>query len=366
MADDNAATTQQNDFQPLSALAETMYPEMVETPDDAGGEQPDDQGDGSESPDGDGSGEGGEQPGGDGAAAAGDESPDGNESPDNAGGEDGEASEDDENAIQTLAELAEHLEADPEYLLSLKVATKVNGKEGEVSIADAIATHQKVEAADAYLSEAKEKSKTIESQAQTTLEQAQTAANDWGAKVQALDKIFTDIDADIQRDEDNLKKLRDEDPAEFSARKEEIRDRRAKLERQKQEAREQLGTVSNELTDQQKKQLQAHAKKEKEKLIENIPEFGDKTKGPELLKRAAEYLVERGFTKEELSHLYDHRWLATAYDAMLFRETKSKSQAAKKKVAKIPKVMKPGSSSSKESKTNGADKDDPVSILYGG
>jgi hypothetical protein len=61
-----------------------------------------------------------------------------------------------ERPIETVAELVEHLEADPEWVNTLKVAVKVDGRQAEVPLGDLVASYQKQEMADQYLKEARD------------------------------------------------------------------------------------------------------------------------------------------------------------------------------------------------------------------
>ena len=54
------------------------------------------------------------------------------------------------------------------------------------------------------------------------------------------------------------------------------------------------------------------------------------------------YLQSIGFTNEEISQAGDHRLILLARDAMLYRNQSETVETTRKKIAKIPKVVKPG------------------------
>ena len=156
-------------------------------------------------------------------------------------------SETDEVEVQTLEQLAEHLETDPDWLKNLKVTEKVNGKEVEVSLSDALATHRKVAAGDDYLADAKAKAKDLISSAD---EEKQVVAASAATISAILQEVEAEIDGDMKAED--WAKLRRDDPAEYSAKKEEIRERRARLEDMKQRAMSAFSETSTKLTEKQK------------------------------------------------------------------------------------------------------------------
>ena len=73
-----------------------------------------------------------------------------------------------------------------------------------------------------------------------------------------------------------------------------------------------------------------------------------------------------GFAKEMVEYLsFDGAALAIAVKAMRYDKSKEKSDAIKKKVVKIPKVLKPGGDKAKANQGKAKDKDDVVSLMYG-
>ena len=56
------------------------------------------------------------------------------------------------------------------------------------------------------------------------------------------------------------------------------------------------------------------------------------------------YLTREGFAQNDVLGASDHRLIVMARKAMLFDELQVSSKAAMKKVAALPKVMKPGAS----------------------
>ncbi|MEW8193309.1 MAG: hypothetical protein AB2793_06345, partial [Candidatus Thiodiazotropha sp.] len=93
------------------------------------------------------------------------------------------------------------------------------------------------------------------------------------------------------------------------------------------------------LTEQQLAELY---QKESVALLDKIPTWSDETVAKQEMEGVNEYLLTMGYSKEEIASVLDHRAVAIARDAMLYRKQKSNIEIAKKKVVKKPKVMKPG------------------------
>lgn len=268
---------------------------------------------------------------------------------------------DDEEGVEvtTVEQLAEHFELDPEWMQELTITQKVNGKEVEVKLADALTTHRKVTAADAYLTDAKVKAKSMLEEISTQQEQLNTAVVTAGTLIQAVE---SDIEADVQGID--WEKLRHQDPAEYSAKKEEVRERRDKLQKMKEGALAEYQQVSEQMRQQEEAARLARLPQEQEVLVERIPEWANDEVAGKEREELVNYLYSEGFDQAEVEYVsYSGKALAALVKAMRYDKSKGKVDAVKKKVVKIPKVLKPGSNKGEQpSKSKG---DDPVSIMYG-
>lgn len=94
-----------------------------------------------------------------------------------------------------------------------------------------------------------------------------------------------------------------------------------------------------ELSEKQKADALARKKSEESKLALVIPEWSDPEKAKGERAELAKYLQERGFTKEEVESLADHRLVVLSREAMLYRkltEARKKAETEKKVEAKAP------------------------------
>ena len=113
----------------------------------------------------------------------------------------------------------------------------------------------------------------------------------------------------------------------------------------------------------EEKKLREKAARDKQKADRELKEATEKAEKE--VQEVLEYLRKDGFSDEHIKTAsWNGRLMALATKAHRYDQMKSKSQAAKKKVTKIPKVLKPGSQKpSKSNATTG--KKDRVEILYG-
>jgi len=97
----------------------------------------------------------------------------------------------------------------------------------------------------------------------------------------------------------------------------------------------------------QAQEHQEQMKAEQEQLFEAFPDWRE----PEVFQRAAQEmttgLTHYGFSEEEIGSMMDHRLFRVAKDALKYRALEKAKPEVKKKVAKAPKRLKPGSKVSK-------------------
>lgn len=258
--------------------------------------------------------------------------------------------------LSTVAELAEHLEVEPDWLKNLKVSEKVNGAEVQFSIAEALATHRKVQAADTYLADAKTKSKAL-------IDEASQQKQAWAGSVAEIGVLLKEVEDDITRESAELTdKLKRTDPAVYAVKQNEIRERRERLAGLRKKAQEGIAAAAQKSAQEQGKLLEERLPQELAVFRERIPDWNVAKDGPVVVK----FLADDGFTTEQINSLaYNGKLMSYIVKAMRAENAKTKLDATKKKVVKIPKILKPGPKSNVTPKPNGAAKTDAVSILYG-
>lgn len=267
-------------------------------------------------------------------AQASEEEADADDTPDDGADDEGE---DGEVAISSVDELIETQEWDREWFNSLEVPVKVDGEPAKAKLSDLVANYQINRAADKRLEEAKAKreahTKEIAEKEKQLEGQFATAAK----LIEGAEKL---LDADSSSIDWNA--LKADDPAEYSAKKIEFQERRDAIEKAKSEAVESYQKMVQEGQKKAQEEFQEQLLKEQEKLLEKLPEWNDPVKAKEEQSQLRNYLIEQGFTEQDVMGASDHRLILLARKAMLFDTGQKKVNAAKKKVRKVPKVMKPG------------------------
>ena len=145
------------------------------------------------------------------------------------------------------------------------------------------------------------------------------------------------LSAQLQASEPNidLDRLLQEDPAQYVKVKAE-QDRKKELLQASQQEQERIRLEKQEESERIYAQ---YLENEKKKLIEKLPIYGDKEKGPEFIKELTQYAKSKGYTDQEISMLVDHRAVMMLADAMKYEKLQQKANLRNKKVNKVSKVV---------------------------
>ena len=149
--------------------------------------------------------------------------------------------------------------------------------------------------------------------------------------------------------------MRENDPAEFSAKKQEILERQQQFQNAK-------GKIAQEHQEKLAEHFENVISRESSALIEDFPDWANEKVGSTEKIKVREYLINEGFTPLEVdgsvdkdgniisAGIVDHRAIKLAYKAMMHDAGGKKVELTKKRVRKLPKVAKPGKPSSKAEK----------------
>ena len=254
-----------------------------------------------------------------------------------------EGEESQEEIVSSLDELIEAQQWDREWVQGLKIPVKIDGEESQATLSDLVKSYQMSEAAEKRLEDAKAKSKAITEQLQQKAEGLNAQYATAATLIQNAEKL---LDADTSAIDWN--KLREDDPAEFSAKKEEIRDRREQINNLKRQAVENYQNSISQATQGTQQERLAQLQAEQQALLEKLPDWRDPEKADAEKTKLVGYLTGQGFEQEDVMGASDHRLILLARKAMLYDEQQSKSDVAKKKLTKVPKVLKPGTPKSND------------------
>jgi hypothetical protein len=248
-----------------------------------------------------------------------------------------------EDFISSFSEFADflkaekELEVDPEWLENLTIEGKVNGETRQYPIKDLKAAIQKYEAADEVLSSAKEKAKAEREAVAQQVTELSSQYSVVSGLVQQAEKLLSDEASGI-----DWAALRTDDPAEYSAKREELRERQAAIDAVKNGAATEYQQWKVHAEQASRGEYEDFLRAQHDALLERVPEWKDQDVAVQEKAELAKFLEDQGFTKEELSTVADHRLILLARMAKMGVSNVTSKDVARKKIAKIPKVMKPG------------------------
>lgn len=109
-------------------------------------------------------------------------------------------------------------------------------------------------------------------------------------------------------------------------------------------------SLANRTSAEQEREVSEWRKSERDKLHDKLPEWRDPGKAQAEQKLVAEYLLEQGYSQDDLKDLFDHRALLVAREAALWRQHQAAVKSVKDKQVKTEpgKPLKPGAAQSKE------------------
>ena len=253
----------------------------------------------------------------------------------------------DQVSMSTVDELVDYmksehdLDIDSEWFDGLTVTGKVRGEDVQYSISDIKAGIQKTEAADTYLAQAKEQG---QQQAQAVATKTAELEASFAVTAKLIEKAEAVLLAEDGATDWNA--LRTENPAEYSAKKTEMQERKDAIGALKTEAVTSYQEVIQQGQNEQTNNFNTLMQTEHTILLEKIPEWSDAKVQKVEKDKLSVYLRAQGFADEDIAGAADHRLILMARKAMMFDNLAAKADISKKKVIKIPKTLKPGSKKS--------------------
>ena len=252
------------------------------------------------------------------------------------------AEEDDgEVPISSIQELIESNEWDSEWFNTLEVPVKINGEEGKAAFADLVASYQTQEAATKRLEDSKTKAAALN---QELADKQAEVESHFAAVAKLIEKNENMLNQDIAAID--WKQLENEDPADAALKKVKLGERQQELEKLKREAMEEYQTSISSTRQEQEQARQEALQAEGQKLLELFPDWKDPEKRQAGQSQISAYLAENAFSPEEIGSASDSRIIQLAHKAMLYDKGMAKTEVAKKRIAKVPKTLKPGATKS--------------------
>ncbi len=249
---------------------------------------------------------------------------------------------DDSNELETddddgLAALASELGLDPDKLTlsedgEILVNLKVNGKDQQVDLKEAISQTQFSKAND-------EKARTLAEERKVFESERKQVAEAYSQQLQQIRGLGEMLQQKLMQDFNGVDwdRLRVTDPAEWAAKQKEFEMRNHELQQAGQMLGQQM-RAEQEQQSQQEAQWRAEVlHSERDKMIENNPSWRDEEKMKAGLTEVVDYAKSAGFSDDELQDVIYSRHVEVLRKAMLYDQGKT---VAEKKVKQAPKMQR--------------------------
>lgn len=256
-------------------------------------------------------------------------------------------SDDDEGSIdeddQEDLTLADYLGVDEDRIVvgddgSVSLNTIIDGESKPVDLKELVSSYQlqgHVNNQSIALSEERKEFEGIRTQAYQQLKE----------KMDGLDALSKVLEQDLVAEHDtiNWEQLRVENPAEWTALRQEFAMRAQRIQQAQGLILQQQQQTTSEQAQAQQAEFQKLVGGELEKMIADNPEWADQAKREEAQANIRKFMSDKyGFSDDDMKSVFDHRVIKVIKDAMLFHE--GKKSAEDKKNKQVPNFKKPGAS----------------------
>lgn len=245
---------------------------------------------------------------------------------------------------QTVDELAEGLGVDLDALKAIKVKTKIDGVESDVPLGEVIKNYQLNKALTDRSEALAHQRKALEQAYQQFTVERETKLQDLTSWNQILETRLREQVAAV-----DWQQLREEDPAEYAAKRQEFTERIAEIETMK-------ASMENHRQALAVQQQQAYLQQIEQVVQDNIrvmpnliPEYKDDEFRKKDMAQLKDYLTTTGkFSEDEVRTVFDARQVAIARKAMLYDQMQKTVEPKVKMLKDKPKFVRPTQNQSKE------------------
>lgn len=248
---------------------------------------------------------------------------------------------------ESLDELAAAMEVDTDDLKSIRLKTKVDGVEGEATLAEVIKNYQ-------LNKSLTERSEAFANERKQFDEKQQSIIQAYEAKIAEAESLTQVVEERLKAEIGGIdwEQLRVDNPAEYAVRRQDYMERIGEVENMKQavlqERQEQMTKQQQEFMEQQKAFLQQNH----QKLLDSVPEWRDESVRKKDMNELKSYLNAQGVSDQEINGIVDYRMVVLAKKAKAFDEMQTNAKPAQAKAKTKPRFTKPGSVKSKQTANN--------------
>ena len=249
------------------------------------------------------------------------------------------AKEDDAQNVEfeTVDQLAEAMGLPLETLLNLKARANVDGKEDTVPISEILKSYQLSKHVNNQSQELANQRKAFEAERESRFNELTQRLNEAAALSQHLEQSLM---AEYNRID--WTSLRQTNPAEFAATKQDYNERWNQIQAMKQKVAFEAQRIQQEQESKAKEEQTKYLSSQKALLSDLIPDWRDSKKADVERAELRSFLKSSQFTDEEIGGIADARVVKLIRNAMLYEKSTQKAAIAQKKVVTLPKVLKPG------------------------
>ncbi|MBT3038822.1 MAG: hypothetical protein KME37_07740 [Candidatus Thiodiazotropha sp. (ex Codakia orbicularis)] len=163
-------------------------------------------------------------------------------------------------------------------------------------------------------------------QANPNTEQLQSAMSENLRQRAALEAQYNQI---------NWQELREDDPGEYAAQRQQFMEADYNLQMQEQQLNVAYQQITGQDTQKQQQQMEEYIQGEQSKLMDAIPAWRDKAVRQKESQMVRNYLRKQGFADAEIDSVVDHRAIKIVRDSMLANQrVKNNKVVMKRKVKK--------------------------------
>lgn len=260
-------------------------------------------------------------------------------------GDQGQAQEPQQIALSDVAKWlgVEESALDVDQDGSIKVKTKIDGKEGAAKFADMLKDYQIRGHAENKAREVAERERAVETRRQEVEQQAQ-------ARLQQVEQLGNVAAAQLMREYQSIdwNALRQSDPGHYAALRADFQERNAQLQSVFQHAQQEAMQRQQQAARAQQEVVQ----KQTQRLPEIIPEWKDEATANKERGEIRTWATKAGFEPSEIDGFTMAHHVAVMRKAMLYDRLQESKAAVEKQVRLAPTLAKPGSAQpqSKEAK----------------
>lgn len=237
------------------------------------------------------------------------------------------------------SELVDSEEAEEQPTRTFRI--KAAGEEREVTEKELIEGYQLGADYTKKTQKLSEERKSVEAE-RAKIEEATKLRDQYAQRLQMMEQFLQQ-----QNKGEDLDALKEVDPIGYAVKVAE----QAQREKQLAVLQQEQQRIAQQQQAEQSERLRKHLAEESQKLSSAIPGYADAKTGEQIRKDIAEYAKSIGWSDQELSKLYDSRAVLSLYHGMKYSKLQSSKPLTAKKVEAAPKMMKPGTSSARNTET---------------